>query len=688
MPKRRNDSDIGLEDISLDQLTFYMLRTDMEGNYTYVNKKFVDEYGWLYPKSSFIGKHSLTSICEYDHARVHEAVRECALEPGKIVKIEIDKPWHDGNVRTTIWDFVCLTDTDGHPSEIQCMGIDITDRMQAERTLKESVERLDSLAFITAEFLRREDWHDVLHDVFELAGRTTRADRVYLFENHQSDDTGEILSSIRVEWVSDGISAEIDNPMLKDMPQWQHTDYMATLKRNMPYQALTKNVGGNEFRASLESQGIVSILLIPVMVDGKFYGFIGVDDCHSERVWSDGEITFYRNIASSLSMSINRYNNLQQIKQWNERFRIVSSATNDAIWDYEIAKGRMYRGMGFTTLFGYESGIFETELPSLIDLVHPDDRTRIEERLESMFDPKNSETNWSVEYRLKRADGTYAYVDENAVFIRNSRGEVVRAVGATSDISHRYEYEESLRKLNQELERNVRELALSNQDLEQFAYVTSHDLQEPLRMVSSFMTLLEKKYADQLDDKALQYIHFATDGAKKMRQIILDLLDFSKMGTYEGPHVLVPLNDTVKESLALFRRIISEKKAIIHVGDLPIVSCHPTPISQVFQNLISNALTYNRKGVPPEVSIHAIEHPKEYEVIVTDNGIGISHEYHEKVFVIFQRLNADAEYPGTGIGLSLVKKVIDRMGGRIWVESEEGNGSAFHFTIPKVSDKA
>lgn len=687
MSIRRNEEDIGLKGISLNQLSFFVLRTNLAGIYTFVNKKFADEYGWLYPDGEIIGKHSLQSICEYDHEKVFDVVNKCIAEPGLVLKVEIDKPQKNGGIRTTIWDFVCLTDADGNPTEVQCMGIDISDRIQTERTLKENVARLDSLAFITAEFLRRENWEEVLQDVFELAGRTTNSDRVYLFENHVDDESQDMLSSIRIEWVSEGTSTEIDNPALKDMPQWLYSDYMATLKRNMPYQALTKNVVGEEFKESLVEQGIHSILLIPVMVDGGFYGFIGVDDCHNERIWSDGEVTYFRNIASSLAMSITRYKNIQQIRQWNERFQIVTSATNDAIWDYEIAKGRVYRGMGFTTLFGYESGIFETELPSLVDLVHPDDRPRIVEQLEVMLDPKRTETNWSVEYRLRRADGTYAYVDEKAVFIRNSKGEVVRAVGATSDISHRYEYEESLRQLNQELERNVRELALSNQDLEQFAYVTSHDLQEPLRMVSSFMTLLEKRYGEQLDEKALQYIHFATDGAKKMRQIILDLLNFSKMGTYEGPVELVSLRDSVNESLALYRRLITEKKAIIKIDELPSVRCHAAPISQVFQNLISNALTYTKKDVPPEISIYAIERAKVYELVVADNGIGISPDYHEKIFVIFQRLNPDVEYTGTGIGLSLVKKVIDRMGGRIWVESEEGNGSAFHFTIPKVPVK-
>jgi light-regulated signal transduction histidine kinase (bacteriophytochrome) len=276
---------------------------------------------------------------------------------------------------------------------------------------------------------------------------------------------------------------------------------------------------------------------------------------------------------------------------------------------------------------------------------------------------------------------------ERAVYIRNEDGEVVRAVGATTDLTHRHKYEESLKQLNSELEHNLRQLALSNQDLEQFAYITSHDLQEPLRMVSSFMTLLEKKYASQLDDKALQYIHFATDGAKKMRQIILDLLDFSKVGKYDEQLTCVPLNDVVSESLALFRRLVSEKKAVVNVGKLPTVTYYRTPITQIVQNLLSNALKYGKPDVSPQVDVFAIDHANEHEIVIADNGIGISAEYYDKIFVIFQRLNPELEFTGTGIGLSIVKKILDRMGGRIWVESEEGVGSAFHFTIPKMQHR-
>lgn len=670
-----------------DSFTFLMVRTDMAGRYTYANRKFIHDYGWLYPDGEFLGKDSLSSICTYDHLKVGEAVAQCVADPGEIVKVEIDKPSSDGSARTTIWDFVCVVDNEGTPVEIQCTGIDITDRIQAERTLQESVEQLNSLSFITSEFLRQENWEEILNDVFELVGRTLKVDRVYYFENLFDSASNAKSSIIRVEWVNEGISPEIDNPLLQSIPHDLFSNQIGLLSRNLPFQSIVSQIEDIDLRMALESQQIASLMAVPVMVDDTFFGFIGVDDCHHKRVWKDGEITYLRNIASSLSLAIIRQNNTKQLRQWNERFEIITSATNDAIWDYEFTKGRLFRGHGFKTSFGYETGHIEPGHMELLELVHPEDRGWLTERYTSMFQPGCTDTNWEVEYRLRRTDGTYAYVIERAVYIRNESGEVVRAVGATSDITHRHEYEESLKKLNLELERNVRELALSNQDLEQFAYVTSHDLQEPLRMVSSFMTLLEKKYGEQLDEKALQYIHFATDGAKRMRQIILDLLEFSKVGKYEEQPTLVSLNDVVSETLALYRRLISEKRAVVNVGELPTVTYFRTPISQIFQNIIANALRYSKDGVSPQIDIIAIEHKYEHEIIITDNGIGISSEFYNKIFVMFQRLNPDNEDTGTGIGLSIVKKILDRMGGRIWVDSQEGVGSTFHFTIPKIPNR-
>jgi PAS domain S-box-containing protein len=222
-----------------------------------------------------------------------------------------------------------------------------------------------------------------------------------------------------------------------------------------------------------------------------------------------------------------------------------------------------------------------------------------------------------------------------------------------------------------------------NDELEQFAYVASHDLQEPLRMVTSFLTQLEKKYGGQLDERGKEYIHFAVDGAKRMRQIILDLLEYSRIGKINEPMKDIDLNQIVEEVKLLHQEQIQELNAVIECSELPIIKAHRTPIRQLFQNLISNGLKYHQKGKSPEVRVECTSTDGTWTFRIADNGIGIEPMYFEKIFSIFQRLHNREEYSGTGIGLAITKKIVEHMGGKIWVESIPGVGSSFNFTLPE-----
>jgi len=240
-----------------------------------------------------------------------------------------------------------------------------------------------------------------------------------------------------------------------------------------------------------------------------------------------------------------------------------------------------------------------------------------------------------------------------------------------------------LKQLNENLQKQAKELVFSNAELEQFAYVASHDLQEPLRMVTSFLTQLEKKYGNVIDAKGKQYIAFAVDGAKRMRQIILDLLEFSRVSRTEDAYDTIDLNALVGEIRLLFRKQIQEKKAVINSDMLPHVQGYRSPLRQVFQNLIGNALKFMSADRQAEINITCIEFIDHWQFTVRDNGIGIDDEYLEKIFIIFQRLHTRDEFPGTGMGLAITRKIIENQGGKIWVQSEEGKGSTFYFTLTK-----
>jgi PAS domain S-box-containing protein len=251
------------------------------------------------------------------------------------------------------------------------------------------------------------------------------------------------------------------------------------------------------------------------------------------------------------------------------------------------------------------------------------------------------------------------------------------------DITERKLADVRLIELNNNLVRQAKELAVSNADLEQFAYVASHDLQEPLRMVTSFLTRIENKYGESIDEKGKQYIYYAVDGARRMRQIILDLLEYSRVGRTDMDSEQVDLTKVIQEILLLYRKKIEETKATINFTPLPVIYINKSAIRQVFQNLISNSIKYQKKEIRPLIHIKSEETDCAWHFSVSDNGIGIEEEYFDKVFVIFQRLHNKDEYSGTGMGLAVTKKIIDNLGGKIWITSVGGEGTTFHFDIPK-----
>ncbi|TDC68004.1 HAMP domain-containing sensor histidine kinase [Actinomadura sp. GC306] len=246
------------------------------------------------------------------------------------------------------------------------------------------------------------------------------------------------------------------------------------------------------------------------------------------------------------------------------------------------------------------------------------------------------------------------------------------------------EWRASVDKTRQ-LDEQTEELRRSNAELEQFAYVASHDLQEPLRKVASFCQMIERRYGDQLDERGQQYIAFAVDGAKRMQALINDLLSFSRVGRMSRPEEAVDLDEVARQALDNVATLREETGAEIEVGDLPEVSGDRTQLTQLIQNLVGNALKFRREDVPPRIVIDAERTGDEWEFRCSDNGIGVEPRYADRIFLIFQRLHPRDEYAGTGIGLALCKKIVEYHGGRIWLDPD-GNGdepgTVFRWTLP------
>jgi len=410
---------------------------------------------------------------------------------------------------------------------------------------------------------------------------------------------------------------------------------------------------------------------------------------HNQMIWlrgssrpekgENGTIVWY----GYLQDITERKHSEELIKQSKERYDFVAKATNDAIYDWDLETNKVLRtGDGLSVLFGFNDVETTDDSDFWKKRIHADDVNDCYRKLDHYLEDPSKKL-CDMEYRFRKADDSYAYVYDKGYIVRNAEGKPVRLIGATRDITHRKETEILLKELNESLEKRAGELARSNSELEQFAYIASHDLQEPLRMVTSFLTQLENKYKDQLDDKAKKYIYFATDGASRMRRIILDLLEYSRVGRQSHEREQIDLNEIVAEVGQLNRTEIDEKNALITCKDMPVFKGSRPCLQRVFQNLVGNALKYQKRGQQPVIEIKAKETETHWEFAVSDNGIGIESQYFEKIFIVFQRLHNKDDYSGTGIGLAICKKIVENHNGRIWLESEYGSGTTFYFTISK-----
>jgi PAS domain S-box-containing protein len=272
-------------------------------------------------------------------------------------------------------------------------------------------------------------------------------------------------------------------------------------------------------------------------------------------------------------------------------------------------------------------------------------------------------------FPLRGADGVFRPFLTRVLPVKDDHGKIVRWFGTNTDITEQMEMQRSLER--------------SNAELQQFAYLASHDLQEPLRMVISYLSLLDRKFKGELDPQAKEYIDHAVDGGARMRQLIDDLLEYSRIETKAKEFASVDMKEVVESTIKILQLSIDESKAEIYVEPMPKIMGDGSRMQQVMQNLISNSLKFHGPE-RPMVHISAREGIKEWTFSVKDNGIGFNVEYAERIFQMFQRLHNQDQYPGTGVGLAIVKKIVERHGGRIWVESEVGKGATFFFTIPKA----
>jgi PAS domain S-box-containing protein len=370
----------------------------------------------------------------------------------------------------------------------------------------------------------------------------------------------------------------------------------------------------------------------------------------------------------------------EKIRAAKQRYEMVAMATNDAIYEWDMIADTIYWNEGYETLFGHKRTGDTMPTGTWIENLHPGEKEKLFAITYDAF--KKKLTSLTRELRFKCADGSYKIVFDKLIIRYDTDGQPTRIFGAMQDITDRRQNETAIRELNAQLNKRAEELLASNNELERFAYVASHDLQEPLRMVSSFLQLLEKKYKSVLDETADQYITYAVDGAERMKRLILDLLEYSRVGTNKEVLSEIDMGTVVSKVFETFTSKLHDTCAITKVQLMPVVKANKIQMIQLLQNLVGNSLKYNTSAVP-EIEIGCKDKDDCWEFFVKDNGIGIEKKFFEKVFVIFQRLHNKNRFSGTGIGLAICKKIVEKHGGNIWIESVVGAGTTFFFTIKK-----
>lgn len=362
----------------------------------------------------------------------------------------------------------------------------------------------------------------------------------------------------------------------------------------------------------------------------------------------------------------------QRLQESEERLRLATEGAELGIWDYQIEEDRLHWSALGRRLLGLPATETSISLRAFLDRVHPDDIAAVEENLRHAL---TDGREYNVEFRVIGPDGAQRWMASRGVRVLNEEGRPVRFYGTLADNTERKRAEE-------ELVHQSEQLARSNADLQQFAYVTSHDMQEPLRGIASFAQLLAQRYKGQLDKDADEFIGYIINGVRRMSILIDDLLVYSRLVNVERtPASLVDMNGVVQWAKMNLQQALAESRGYISHDPLPTVMGDQVQFVQLLQNLLSNAVKYHRRDVPPHVRVSAERQGDEWVFAVLDNGIGIEPQFHDRIFGLFKRLHG-RDVPGTGIGLTICRKIVEQHGGRIWVDSQPGRGSTFYFSLP------
>ena len=378
------------------------------------------------------------------------------------------------------------------------------------------------------------------------------------------------------------------------------------------------------------------------------------------------------------------------LRKSEARYQLTLNAVNDGLWDWNVTSGSAFFSPHYYALLGYDDGEFPASYAAWRLLVHPEDLARVEEELRLGI---ASGEGFALDLRMKLKSGQWLWVSTRGRAVEwDAEGKVLRMVGTLGDITKRKQAEEELRDLNRTLDQHVRDrtaqLEAANKELEAFSYSVSHDLRAPLRAINGFAQILEEEYTTRLDGEGRRLLGVVCSEAKRMGQLIDDLLAFSKMSRQPAESAPIDLAALARAVFAECAAQAPGRQLEFEVQPLPPAQGDRAMLRQVLQNLCSNAIKYTRPRAVAQIEIGGRPEGEKNLYYVKDNGVGFDMQYAGKLFGVFQRLHAEDQFEGTGVGLALVQRVIHRHGGRVWAEAKLNEGATFYFTLPNCQPNA
>ncbi|TWT51132.1 Phytochrome-like protein cph1 [Rubripirellula amarantea] len=406
-----------------------------------------------------------------------------------------------------------------------------------------------------------------------------------------------------------------------------------------------------------------------------------------------GSVVTFLDISERISLTVAQRELTEKLEQLvatrtddlsttRDRLELTLVGANVGLWDWNATNDEVTYSTTYKRQLGYPPETDWNKFQDWESRLHPDDVELAHQMVAEYFEHRSPE--YKSTFRMRCKDGSYRWMLAQGKAVFDSDGKPLRMTGVHVDITERRESERELKRLNDALQEANLALQESNVELQQFAYVASHDLQTPLRAIAGFSQFLQSDFSGRLDARADDYISRIVRGVKRMQKMIDDLLQFSRVESRAAPFEQISLNDVYADAIELLNASVVQFDAEVTRDDLPMAFGDPAQLTQLLMNLIGNAIKYHREK--PVVHVSTTANDNEVTLSVKDNGIGIADVYHERIFEVFRRLHTSSEYPGTGIGLAVCRRIVKRHGGRIWVESAEGVGSTFHVTLPVLKD--